>query len=506
MRPLNGLEKQNLALLDSWGIDHGYLQPTENGLSKTIIDAILPYREFLLRQKIHDYELQDNDGRTNAKKLATAFVAEDRIVSLPDASLYRARERGDRRIWFPEIRRFVLGGDTVVSLWLNSKLYLLNASRMDFRNSVALSSLRGPVPLSSELREYLAQIGTEYRSRSSRSRGDGLLHRAAEVIGPLIPGGLQVVVNEPAGTASDAPWIAILDPDETTTPEEGILLALIFKEDMQEVVLAVSQGAGAPASTSGSDAELTLRRHKANLLQLGLIQFIADLGANTGPASDATNEVLFAGTIASLTYSLASMPDEDSLREDVTRMLEIYQNAVLLKEAALGGVAKDGTRTPANPSLLDKSRRHPPRAFKPKNRTDYQVEIAGRTETRRGDRHEVLLAQYADHASHAGHQPSNTGVHPRDLTLQVDGQEWLVEAKVVYCGNASEAARAAVGQLAEYAHFLYEPNFPPRKMALFTEPLGKAFVEMLEAQGIAVVWKGPGGWEASPAAVEAGLI
>jgi hypothetical protein len=35
--------------------------------------------------------------------------------------------------------------------------------------------------------------------------------------------------------------------------------------------------------------------------------------------------------------------------------------------------------------------------------------------------------------------------HPKDPVLRRDGREWLVEAKVLYQGNATNAVRAALG-------------------------------------------------------------
>ncbi|MDQ0822350.1 hypothetical protein QFZ69_003229 [Arthrobacter sp. V1I7] len=134
--------------------------------------------------------------------------------------------------------------------------------------------------------------------------------------------------------------------------------------------------------------------------------------------------------------------------------------------------------------------------FKPKDRQEYIVQVAARTSRRRGDRHELLLTEYASHVTPRGHRPSNTSVHPRDLTLRVGKDDWLVEAKVVYEGNATQAVRAAIGQLSEYSHFLYEKQNRPRLMALFNEPVGDGFVGLLEELGIAAVWKTEGrlGW------------
>lgn len=137
MRPLSDFEKANTSFMDALRLHYGYLQPTENGLGNRIIDARREYREFL-RRGIHDYENQPNGGIDNGRRLPAGIILADRIQDLPEASLYRANARGDRRIWFPEIANFVRGGETLVTLWLNGRFWLLNASRMEFRTSPAL--------------------------------------------------------------------------------------------------------------------------------------------------------------------------------------------------------------------------------------------------------------------------------------------------------------------------------------------------------------------------------
>ncbi len=78
---------------------------------------------------------------------------------------------------------------------------------------------------------------------------------------------------------------------------------------------------------------------------------------------------------------------------------------------------------------------------------------------------------------------------------------------MLYNGNASEAVRAAVGQLFDYRHFFYVvPGLPlPSLLALFSESVGGAYVEFLESLSIASVWRSVGSWAGSSSAVAAGL-
>lgn len=94
--------------------------------------------------------------------------------------------------------------------------------------------------------------------------------------------------------------------------------------------------------------------------------------------------------------------------------------------------------------------------------------------------------------------------HPKDLVLRRDGREWLVEAKVLYQGNATNAVRAALGQLYAYRHFLYQ-KVEPQLVALFSEPIGDGYVAFLEACQIASVWKASRGWVGSTTATTWGI-
>lgn len=66
--------------------------------------------------------------------------------------------------------------------------------------------------------------------------------------------------------------------------------------------------------------------------------------------------------------------------------------------------------------------------------------------------HEVLIADFGAWCASLGFEV-DTAVHPRDLVLLRPGEEWLVEAKVLYMGNATGAVRAALAQVLEYRFF-----------------------------------------------------
>ena len=140
--------------------------------------------------------------------------------------------------------------------------------------------------------------------------------------------------------------------------------------------------------------------------------------------------------------------------------------------------------------------------FRPKDASDYRAWIAGR-EIVKTRRHERLIADYGKWAQVRGFRAS-TAEHPKDLVLRRDGQEWLVEGKVVRRGNATHAVREALSQLLMYQRFL-EHESPPDLVALFSEDVGAAYVEFLAEQGVEGVWSDDGRWVGSPRCVSDGL-
>ncbi|MDV8071129.1 hypothetical protein R4P64_31920 [Rhodococcus sp. IEGM 1366] len=142
--------------------------------------------------------------------------------------------------------------------------------------------------------------------------------------------------------------------------------------------------------------------------------------------------------------------------------------------------------------------------FKPKNDSDYLATITGHTQTKTR-LHERLVHTYGTAMAKSGFVPATT-VHPRDLTLMRKDRDWLVEVKVIYKGNATDAVRAVVGQLFQYQHFLYPIDQKPALVGVFSESIGEAYAEFLEMHGIRSVWNEGGGWNGSELARLEGLV
>lgn len=114
-------------LLDSHDIKYTIIIPTSTGLEKSILDATLPVRNFLAENNIHDYSKQGNGPESKATA-AAQYIEEDKFKDLK-ISLYRAKKRGDTRIWFTELREHANGNDEIAILYIRNDLYIVNLTK-----------------------------------------------------------------------------------------------------------------------------------------------------------------------------------------------------------------------------------------------------------------------------------------------------------------------------------------------------------------------------------------
>jgi hypothetical protein len=355
-----------------------------------------------------------------------------------------------------------------------------------------------------QLRDFLLQIANNYDRRAGMSTPEQILLRNAhEELADNVPAGLIVRGRGGQTEPTLTPFVAFLDPDETTKPTEGVYVVYIFTEDLRNIVLTLNQGITGLADRMGHAAARARLADDARAIREAMAAgSLSGLDSQISLRSSGTRQHGYeAGNIAAIEYDSASLPDDSVLVTDLGRMLEIYQDAVAAKrrllQASPGAIASSSflQTTGAVDPLVD---------FRPKDDSDYVAHIEGRelTKTRR---HEAVVRQFGELAAARGLFPS-TSEHPRDLVLRREGEEWLVEVKIVYRGNATEAVRAAIGQLYTYRHFFYDQPTEVRLLAVFSEPIGDAYAQFLESCAVASVWKAKDGWMGSLSAVQGGLV
>ncbi|MGW8592563.1 winged helix-turn-helix domain-containing protein [Dietzia sp. NPDC055877] len=168
-------------------------------------------------------------------------------------------------------------------------------------------------------------------------------------------------------------------------------------------------------------------------------------------------------------------------------------NTVALPEPETAPPAEATDRPQAGQSINE---------FKPKNSGEYRVAVKA-TEQVKSRHHEKLISDYGAWLVTGQFRPV-TNCHPIDFMVKGGAQPALGEAKILYKGNATNAVREASAQLLMYRHFLY-PNEKCELLALFSEDVGRAYVNFLTSLNIHSVWWDGISWTGSKRAYELGL-
>jgi hypothetical protein len=352
------------------------------------------------------------------------------------------------------------------------------------------------------LRDFFAHVAATYdRTAPMAHPTQKFLVSARDVLPEHAPGGFIVIGSGGHGLPTFTPWVGFFNPDETVSPQTGIYVVYLFSSDLSRLTLTLLQGEEKLRQTYG-DTEAR-RRLAADALRIRgtLIDEVDDLETDIdlGPKQGARQRAYRAGTIVATHYDARDLPTEEMLRTDLRRFLQLYEHAIESRTRLLLG--SPGAISAPGVTNLASSDGNPLRDFKPKNDADYVATLKGRklVKTRR---HERLVRDYGEWAQGRGFTPATE--HPKDLVLRKEGAQFLVEAKVVRNGNATQAVREAVGQLLTYSHFLSDGP-PPQLVALLSEDVGRAYVQFLSKIGIGSVWFSKGRWFGSPETMSVGL-
>lgn len=120
--------QQNKERLQQGGVDYAIIIPTETGLNKSIMDATSTVREFLKRNGIHDYDVQEN-GPDHKVKINGVFVDSEGGESTTEISMYKSNGRGDCRIWFSGLGSFASPKDELAICFDDNVVKIFNLNK-----------------------------------------------------------------------------------------------------------------------------------------------------------------------------------------------------------------------------------------------------------------------------------------------------------------------------------------------------------------------------------------
>jgi 5-methylcytosine-specific restriction protein B len=140
--------------------------------------------------------------------------------------------------------------------------------------------------------------------------------------------GLVVKWSAGQGNWAKVPWIALLDPRETSTTQHGIYIVYLFRQDMSAIYLCLAQGVTQPHQQKGAREARSFLRETGqevravigDLAQHGFsINDQADLRADPGLGAQYEDSV-----IAHKLYEAGKLPADDVLISDLGVTADAY--------------------------------------------------------------------------------------------------------------------------------------------------------------------------------------
>jgi hypothetical protein len=139
-----------------------------------------------------------------------------------------------------------------------------------------------------------------------------------------------------AGSWALVPWVALLNKTETTSTEQGVYCALLFREDMSGLYVCLSQGITSLSKKLPKMEAYSELSRRASVIQ-SKIRSLELNGFVVGPGIDlhATGNLgkgYERATIAYKFYDAAAIPADDVIAGDITALLQAYDVALEAEE------------------------------------------------------------------------------------------------------------------------------------------------------------------------------
>ncbi|ELY61545.1 MrcB family domain-containing protein [Natronococcus jeotgali] len=170
------------------------------------------------------------------------------------------------------------------------------------------------------------QIGEGLTTHETRT---DLEQRIPETIRELLSDHkMEIKSSAGKGRWTSIPWVAVMDPRETTQIQEGIYVVYLFEPQEDRVTLTLNQGVTALKNDVGiKEARQQLKTTAKNVRdEINLERFAA--GPLQFPYASQRNKLYGPGTILYQQYSLENLPTDEILREDLLNLVEAYRGYV----------------------------------------------------------------------------------------------------------------------------------------------------------------------------------
>ncbi len=160
MRSLSKLEESKIEILTEYSISITLIEPTENGLKKSIMDATGSVRNYLKKNNLHNYQLQ-SQGPDNKVMIDSIIYQENSIIK-SKASLYRPyTKKGDPRIWFRNLIKVVEPNDILGLIAFDGHIHVFNLTQLPIKKLLDSALLNPFKELIFEINEIESLVSNE---------------------------------------------------------------------------------------------------------------------------------------------------------------------------------------------------------------------------------------------------------------------------------------------------------------------------------------------------------
>ncbi len=129
------------------------------------------------------------------------------------------------------------------------------------------------------------------------------------------------------GNWANVPWICIFDRSITTSATRGVYIVYLLSADTNTLYLTFNQGCTDIRSSHSKKDTIKIMREKAAEIVSSIDSrgFNTDEAINLGSGLTELAELYQRGTIFYKGYQKGSIPSEQELREDLSKMIDIYR-------------------------------------------------------------------------------------------------------------------------------------------------------------------------------------
>ena len=129
------------------------------------------------------------------------------------------------------------------------------------------------------------------------------------------------------GNWATVPWLGIFDKTITTTATQGVYIVYLLASDGNSLYLTFNQGCTETRNRHSKKETIRIMREKAKEITFRIDSrgFLTDEDIDLGEGLTELGELYQKGAVFYKKYTKGNIPEEEELRDDLSRMMDIYR-------------------------------------------------------------------------------------------------------------------------------------------------------------------------------------